>query len=165
MVLRQFFCGFTESSAQTHSARQQEISMGTNFCKLAFDRENRERFCLAKISRYTVTDLGMRLFLTFFDADIVPCGSGSTPELWPSNLCSLTRYITLTLWLLFQIRRGNAWEISCYALMSRRWSTHMEKQSNYCTIIVDSLAWMQYMQYRRTGFNCENLIIVNCELF
>jgi len=103
-----------------------------------------------------------KLFLTFFDADIVPCGSGSTPELWPSNLCSLTRYITLTLWLLFQIRRGNAWEISCYALMSRRRSTHIEKQSNYCTIIVDSLALMQYC---RTGFNCENLIIANCELF
>ena len=40
------------------SARQQEIFgkifAGTNFRELAFDRENRENFCLAKISRYTV---------------------------------------------------------------------------------------------------------------
>ena len=32
-----------------------EIFAGTNFCDWAFDRENRENFCLAKISHYTVT--------------------------------------------------------------------------------------------------------------
>ena len=43
---------------------EEEISTGTNFRELAFDhqnRENRENFCLAKISCYTVPDLGMRL--------------------------------------------------------------------------------------------------------
>ena len=63
MVLGQFFCRFTGSAAQTHSARRpqldsnkflEEIFAGTNFRELAFDRENRENFCLAKISRYTV---------------------------------------------------------------------------------------------------------------
>ena len=44
------------------SARQQEIFggrnfAGTNFRELAFDRENRENFYLAKISRYTVNHL------------------------------------------------------------------------------------------------------------
>ena len=33
---------------------EEEIFAGTNFRELAFDRENRENFCLAKISRYTV---------------------------------------------------------------------------------------------------------------
>ena len=64
MVLGQFFCRFTGSEAQTHCARrpqlvskkflEEEIFAGTNFRELAFDRENRENFCLAKISRYTV---------------------------------------------------------------------------------------------------------------
>ena len=64
MVLGQFFCRFTGSAAQTHCARrpqlvskkflEEEIFAGTNFRELAFDRENRENFCLAKISRYTV---------------------------------------------------------------------------------------------------------------
>ena len=61
MVLGQIFCRFTGSAAQTHCARrpqlvskkflEEEIFAGTNFRELAFDREN---FCLAKISRYTV---------------------------------------------------------------------------------------------------------------
>ena len=69
MVLGQFFCRFTGSAAQlehTACARrhgpqlvskkflEEEIFAGTNFRELAFDRENREIFCLAKISRYTV---------------------------------------------------------------------------------------------------------------
>ena len=69
MVLGQFFCRFTGSAAQlerTACARrhgpqlvskkflEEEIFAGTNFRELAFDRENRENFCLAKISRYTV---------------------------------------------------------------------------------------------------------------
>ena len=33
---------------------EEEIFAGTNFRELAFDRENRENFCLAKIFRYTV---------------------------------------------------------------------------------------------------------------
>ena len=33
---------------------EEEIFAGTNFRELAFDRENLENFCLAKISRYTV---------------------------------------------------------------------------------------------------------------
>ena len=36
----------------------EEIFAGTNFRDLAFDRENRENSCLAKISRYTVLLLG-----------------------------------------------------------------------------------------------------------
>ena len=61
---------------------EEKISAGTNFHELEFDHDNRENFCLAKISRYTVPDLGYyKLFLTFFDADIVPFGIGSTPEL------------------------------------------------------------------------------------
>ena len=66
MVLGQFFCRFTGSAAQTHCARrpqlvskkflEKEIFAGTNFRELAFDRENRENVCLAKISRYTVSD-------------------------------------------------------------------------------------------------------------
>ena len=65
MVLGQIFCRFTGSAAQTHCARrpqlvskkflEEEIFAGTNFRELAFDRENRENFCLAKISRYTVS--------------------------------------------------------------------------------------------------------------
>ena len=70
MVLGQFFCRFTGSAAQlehTACARrhgpqliskkflEEEIFARTNFRELAFDRENRENFCLAKISRYTVT--------------------------------------------------------------------------------------------------------------
>ena len=66
MVLGQFFCRFTGSAAQLeHTActrrhgpqlvsekfLEEEIFAGTNFRELAFDREN---FCLAKISRYTV---------------------------------------------------------------------------------------------------------------
>ena len=64
MVLRQIFCRFTGSAAQTHCARRpqlvskkflkEEIFAGTNFRELAFDRENRENFYLAKISHYTV---------------------------------------------------------------------------------------------------------------
>ena len=64
MVLRQIFCRFTGSAAQTHCARrpqlvskkfmEEEIFAGTNFRELAFDRENHENFCLTKISRYTV---------------------------------------------------------------------------------------------------------------
>ena len=67
MALGQFFCRFTGSAAQLeHTAcaqrhgpqlvtsRQQEIFGGRNFRELAFDRENHENFCLAKISRYTV---------------------------------------------------------------------------------------------------------------
>ena len=64
MVLGQIFCRFTGSAAQTHCAwrpqlvskkfLEEEIFAGTNFRELAFDRENRENFCLAKISRYTV---------------------------------------------------------------------------------------------------------------
>ena len=59
MVLWQFFCQFTGSAAQTRCARcpqlvskkvLEEIFAVTNFRKLAFDRENRENFCLAKIS-------------------------------------------------------------------------------------------------------------------
>ena len=63
MVLGQFFCRFTGSAAQTHCARrsqfvskkflEEEIFAGTNFRELAFDPENCENFCLAKISRYT----------------------------------------------------------------------------------------------------------------
>ena len=64
MVLGQFFCRFTGSAAQlehTACARrhgpqlvskkflEEEIFAGTNFRELAFDRENRENFCLAKI--------------------------------------------------------------------------------------------------------------------
>ena len=64
MALGQIFCRFTGSAAQTHCARrpqlvskkflEEEIFAGTNFRELAFDRENRENFCLAKISHYTV---------------------------------------------------------------------------------------------------------------
>ena len=64
MVLRQIFCRFNGSAAQTHCAGrlqlvskkflEEEIFAGANFRELAFDRENRENFCLAKISRYTV---------------------------------------------------------------------------------------------------------------
>ena len=60
MVLGQFFCRFIVSAAQTHCARhpqlvskkflEEEIFAGTNFR----DHENRENFCLVKISRYTV---------------------------------------------------------------------------------------------------------------
>ena len=32
----------------------EEVFAGTNFCDLAFDHENHENFCFAKISRYTV---------------------------------------------------------------------------------------------------------------
>ena len=32
-------------------------------------------------------------FCLYLGADIVPCG-GSTCDLWPSNLCSLTRYVS-----------------------------------------------------------------------
>ena len=63
MVL-QFFCQFTGSEAQTHCAQrpqlvsikfvEEEIFAGTNFRELAFDRENREHFCLTKISCYMV---------------------------------------------------------------------------------------------------------------
>ena len=64
-VLGQFICRFTGSAAQlehTACARRhgprlvskKQIFAGTNFRELAFDRENRENFCLAKISRYTV---------------------------------------------------------------------------------------------------------------
>ena len=72
MVLREFFCRFTGSAALTHCARrpqpvskkflEEEIFAGTNFHELAFDRENRENFCLAKISRYTVHGLGQVAF-------------------------------------------------------------------------------------------------------
>ena len=51
-------------SAQTHCARrpqpvskkfmEEEIFAGTNFRELAFDHENLESFCLAKISCYMV---------------------------------------------------------------------------------------------------------------
>ena len=69
MVVGQFFCPFTGSAAQLehtacaqrHSPQlvskkflEEEIFVGTNFRELAFHRENRENFCLAKISRYTV---------------------------------------------------------------------------------------------------------------
>ena len=68
MVLGQFFCRFTGSAAQlehTACVRRhgpqlvsnkflEEIFAGTNFRELVFDCENRENFCLAKISRYTV---------------------------------------------------------------------------------------------------------------
>ena len=64
MVLGQIFYRFTGSATQTHCAQRpqlvskkflkEEIFAGTNFRELAFDRENRENFCLAKISRYTV---------------------------------------------------------------------------------------------------------------
>ena len=64
MVLREFFCRFTGYAALTHCARrpqlvskkflEEEIFAGTNFREVAFDRENRENFCLAKISRDTV---------------------------------------------------------------------------------------------------------------
>jgi len=67
MVLRQIFCRFTGSAAQTHGARlpqlvnkkfiEEEIFAGTIFPELAFDRENHENFCLAKISRYTAYTL------------------------------------------------------------------------------------------------------------
>ena len=33
---------------------EEEIFVGTNFRDLAFDRENRENFCLPKMSRYMV---------------------------------------------------------------------------------------------------------------
>ena len=36
---------------------EEEIFAGTNFCELAFNRENRENFCHMKISRYTVVQL------------------------------------------------------------------------------------------------------------
>ena len=76
MVLGQFFCRFTGSAAQlehTACARrhgpqlvskkflEEEIFAGTNFRELAFDRENRENFCLAKISRYTVVTSTQKL--------------------------------------------------------------------------------------------------------
>ena len=61
---RTIFLSIYWSAAQTHCARcpqlvskkflEKEIFVGTNFRELAFDRENRENFCLAKISRYTV---------------------------------------------------------------------------------------------------------------
>ena len=69
MVLGQLFCRFTGSAAQLeHNAcarrhgpqlvskkfLEEEIFVGTNFRELAFHRENRENFCLVKISRYTV---------------------------------------------------------------------------------------------------------------
>ena len=56
MVLRQIFCRFTGSAAQTHCAQrpqlvskkflEEEIFTGTNFRELAFDSENRENFLL-----------------------------------------------------------------------------------------------------------------------
>ena len=73
MVLGQFFCRFTGSAtqlehttcAQRHGPQlvsnkflEEEFFAGTNFRELAFDRENRENFCLAKISRYTVCKQG-----------------------------------------------------------------------------------------------------------
>ena len=33
-----------------------------------------------------------KVYFLQLDADIVPCGSGSAPELWATCLCSLTRY-------------------------------------------------------------------------
>ena len=58
MVLEQIFCQFTGSTAQTHCAwrpqlvskkfLEEEIFVGTNFRELAFDRENRKNFYLAK---------------------------------------------------------------------------------------------------------------------
>ena len=54
MVLREFFCRFTGPAALPHCARhpqfvskkflEEEIFAGTNFCELAFDRENRKKF-------------------------------------------------------------------------------------------------------------------------
>ena len=85
MVLGQFFCRFTESAAQlehTACARrhgpqlvskkflEEDIFAGTNFRELAFDRENRENFCLAKISRYTVFDSHFQLFTPHVHARI-----------------------------------------------------------------------------------------------
>ena len=51
-----WICG-SNTLCSASSARQQEIFAGTNFRELAFDRENRENFCLAKISRYMVDQL------------------------------------------------------------------------------------------------------------
>ena len=80
MVLGQIFCRFTGSAAQTHCARRpqlvskkflEEIFAGTNFRELAFDRENRENFCLAKISRYTVISrLWLLLHAILFEYNI-----------------------------------------------------------------------------------------------
>ena len=70
MALGQFFSRFTGSEAQLeHTAcdrrhgpqlvskkfLEEEIFEGTIFREVAFDRENRENFCLAKISRYTIS--------------------------------------------------------------------------------------------------------------
>ena len=58
MVLGEFFCRFTGSAAQTHCGRRpqlvskkifEEIFAETNFCELAFDRENRENFRYTEI--------------------------------------------------------------------------------------------------------------------
>ena len=44
----------------------EEIFAGTNFRDLPFDRENRENFCLVKISRYTVSPEMLFPDTTFF---------------------------------------------------------------------------------------------------
>ena len=63
MVLWQFFVDLLDLrlkhivlSVLSLSARNflEEIFAGTNFCELVFDCENRENFCLTKISRYMV---------------------------------------------------------------------------------------------------------------
>ena len=52
-LLIYWICG-SNTLCSASSARQQDVFGGRNFRKLTFDRENRENFCLAKISCYTV---------------------------------------------------------------------------------------------------------------
>ena len=46
-------------------------------------------------SHFTCVCVLKGYYFSSLDADIVPCGTGSAPELWPSSLRWLTRY-TLT---------------------------------------------------------------------
>ena len=56
MFLRQIFCQFTGSAAQTHCARRPQL-VSKKFWRKKFSRNfhaHRKNFCLSKISHYTV---------------------------------------------------------------------------------------------------------------
>ena len=100
MVLRQFFSvdlldlrlkhtvlGVLSSSARNFV--EEEIFAGTNFRELAFDRENRENFCLAKISRYTVSTVVNYALTTVLTAADVRCAAASTRKMAKWMMCCM----------------------------------------------------------------------------
>ena len=68
--------------------------MGINFCELAFDRENRENFCLTKISRYTVS-VQERLPNVNFLKLLLACQLVNEPCKLSQICTHITRYIVL----------------------------------------------------------------------